>query len=674
MTNLLQSFTDFNDSLQKQPSQYAGLLGIPIDGQFRVNVPSRAGFVYVRLRDNLSEVAQAYNDKVSPIRDLPVLIQRNGNNWIVVGKDTNRYTTWGTSAPFLPQHGSQHSFNRDLNTGGDTVWVYPDQFMPLLVYPTGSLGSGNLLVAPYVLKRTNDFIYVGNTGTQDLVMYKPTNSQAILGLVCLNRNTGNPEVIIASGTPMSATATGTPDIMAYLPYPSSNQEPLYAFRLVSGTSRITWDNLYNVRQFIGGGSSVTGSSGGGGTPAGSDREVQYNNAGAFGADSEFIYQTDLKALGIGDYDLMPFDTTRLFWNVGDNVSPGHFGLAYGSTRAPFVGFAKADGTGTTPTNVKANQVIGRIRGYGYDGGSWSGVQAEMNIVASGNWITGSFMPTRFEFDVTPSGSATKRTQFSIHGDSVNIPTGSTYARGGVPIVHSVSAGSNISVDSSNPAIPIISSSGAGADGWISTSWAGLARVSDFVFETTSNLTSVLQKGYKLKFTDTTTKYLPIISVSAYTGGKTTITCASNADYKFVGTPSNFSYSNVESPFGYPEWFNVTAPTFDTTLMDNGSGGQPTTTNCRMSIKGRMVNIHIKGNGTKASTTWYFSFSASGFPTPANYATSAVSGYGNAGWSAKDFTGTVKVISGSFYLVFDEDRLINDNQVVTAYSFNIGYEI
>ena len=103
-------------------------------------------------------------------------------------------------------------------------------------------------------------------------------------------------------------------------------------------------------------------------------------------------------------------------------------------------------------------------------------------------------------------------------------------------------------------------------------------------------------------------------------------------------------------------------------------GQPTTTDCRMAIKGRMVNIHIKGNGTKASSTWYFSFSASGFPTPANYATSAISGFGNAGWSGKDLNGTVKVISGSFYLVFDEDRVIADNQVVSAYSFNIGYEI
>lgn len=459
--DLQSSLKSYDNSLKKQETQYSGILGLTIDGSRKVNIPSRAGFVYVRLRDNLSEVVQAYNDKVSPAYGLPVIIQRTGNRWMVVGKDTNRYETWGTSAPFLPAHGSQHSFNRDVGVGGDTVWVYPDQFMPLLAYPSGTAGSTNLMVAPYLLKRDTDFIYAGNTGTQNLVMYKPADSQAILGLVVLNTDTGNPEILIASGTPISASLTGTSAIAPYIPYPASHQEPLYAFRLVSGTSYLTWDNLYNARQFIGGSSITSTGTSGGGNPAGNDRDVQFNNAGAFGADDQFIYQSDVKALGLGVYDLMPYDTTKLIWNVGDNVSPGIFGLAYGSTRAPYLGFAKADGTGTVPTNVKANQAIGRIRGYGYDGVSWSGVQAEITIVASADWVTGSYLPTRFDFDVTPSGSAIKRTQFQIHGDSVNIPTGSTYNVGGVPIVHSLQAGSGISINTSNPRTPIISTSGNG---------------------------------------------------------------------------------------------------------------------------------------------------------------------------------------------------------------------
>ena len=613
---LFKSLSKYNDTLQKQANQYAGILGLSIDGSRKVNVPSRAGFVYVRLRDNLSEVVQAYNDKVSPVYDLAVIIQRSGNRWVVVSKDTNRYETWGTSAPFLPAHGSQHSFNRDVGTGGDTVWVYPDQFMPLLVYPSGTAGSTNLMVAPYLLKREDDFIYAGNTGTQNLLTYKPTNTDAILGLVVLNTETGNPEILIASGTPLSASVTGTSGIAPYLPYPASNQEPLYAFRLVSGTSYLTWDNLYNTRQFIGGSSVASTGSSGGGDPAGSDRDVQFNNAGVFGADDEFIYQNDVKSLGLGQYDLMPYDTTKLFWNVGDNISPGMFGLAYGSTRAPFLGFAKADGTGTVPTNVKADQAIGRIRGYGYDGGSWSGVQAEITLIASGDWITGAYTPTRFDFDVTPSGSATKRTQFQIHGDSVNIPTGSTYNIGGIPHTHpeystgtssgggssdgwtpdlntwsyssgvrsqaytnDPAAGSNIQLnmaDTSNFQVgsKVTVSSSAGSETvYITevstntyikvdvlalnhTTTSPLVTLIPFVFVISINadMTSVLQVKDRVSFIqDATQKYAIVHAVGSYSSGATLITIYTGETYELTTSAiSTPKYSHIANPLGFPQ--------------------------------------------------------------------------------------------------------------------------
>ena len=261
MTNINSAFYNYDETVEKSKTSYSGLLGLAINGNRIVNHPTRAGFVYVRLRDNLSEVVQAFNDKVSPVYDFPVLIQRKGNRWYVLGRDDLRYESWGTSAPYLPRHGDQHSFNRDGGGGGDVVWTYPDQFMPLLVYPSGTYGGSNLLIAPYVLQKADKFIYVGNTGTTNIVQYKPTNSNAIMGLVYLDRETGNPGFLINSGTPFSGAITGTNAIVPYLPFPSSTQEPLYAFRLVSGTSSITWDNLYNVRQFIGG-STSTGTSGG----------------------------------------------------------------------------------------------------------------------------------------------------------------------------------------------------------------------------------------------------------------------------------------------------------------------------------------------------------------------------------------------------------------------------
>jgi len=232
---LQKDFSAFSKKKVKVIQQYSALLG---KTEKVVEHPDRKGFCYARMVDNLNELIVVFNDKVSQKFDLPVLVERKGNMWYVVGRDIERYSNWGSNTAFLPNHAGQHSFNRDTRSGADAVFIYPDQFMPLLVYPSGTTGAGVLLVAPYMLQRISDFIYVGNTGTPNLLVYKPTNNQAIMGLVYLDKTTGNPGILIASGTPMPGSYTGTSQVVPYLPYPSSsNQEPLYFFRLVRTLAR-----------------------------------------------------------------------------------------------------------------------------------------------------------------------------------------------------------------------------------------------------------------------------------------------------------------------------------------------------------------------------------------------------------------------------------------------------
>lgn len=485
--NFLNSFEEFDNTVQKQPTQYAGILGLPIDGAKIVDVVSRVGFVYVRLRDNLSEVVQVYNDKVSPVYDLPVIIQRNGNKWVVVGRDLNRYDNWGTSAPFLPAHGSQHSFDRDRGTGADPVWVFPDQMMPLLVYPSGTSGAGMLMIAPYMLQRDSDFAYVGNTGTHNLLIYKPTNANAIVGLVGLNTITGNPVVLIASGTPMPGASTGSSVVAQYAPYPPSDVEPLYLFRLVSGTTSLTWRNLYNARQFIGGGSS-TGSSGGAslafqdeGTPLGTPSTVNFVGspvsvtvsgtvarvfitgssggvvpsfitgsvpyAGTDGVLKEsnpnLAYDETFKTLwlrgGNRNLPLLTNDQIALaILPTGTNTTVTAAMLAYGtgtlgSPSAAWNGY-RSRGTLLAPTPVQAGDALMSVIGAGYDGASWIN-GTRIRLYADGAWVTGAYTPSRMDFEVTPSGSTSRRTQFQVYGNAVEIPTGSTYNVGGTPHVH-----------------------------------------------------------------------------------------------------------------------------------------------------------------------------------------------------------------------------------------------
>lgn len=409
--DLQSSFRSYDKSVKKINPTYSGLLGLTIDGLQRVEHPTRNGFVYFRFRDNLSETALAFNDKVSPVYDLPVRVERRGNNWYVIGRDDARYSNWGSSAPFLPKHGFQHSFDRDAGTGGDVVFIYPDQFVPLLVYPSGTEGANNVLVAPYVLQRTSDFLYVGNTGTRNLLIYKPTGTSAIMGLVYLDRNTGNPGILVNSGTSFSASLTGTPDIAQYIPYPSSTQEPLYAFRLVSGTETIQWSNLYNVRQFIGG-STASGSSIGTLT---AQRVVITDSGGTVTTDPELYYDNSNNIMIIGDSSTSPTLSPNSFQMVNDGVSPAIILASYGSGTAPFITGFKTDGSAASPTNVKDEQVLFRVRARGHDGIDFTNTQGEIRYVAEGNWDAGSH-PIKIEYYATPTGSTTLTRVAGMHGD------------------------------------------------------------------------------------------------------------------------------------------------------------------------------------------------------------------------------------------------------------------
>jgi hypothetical protein len=99
--------------------------------------------------------------------------------------------------------------------------------------------------------------------------------------------------------------------------------------------------------------------------------------------------------------------------------------------------------------------------------------------------------------------------------------------------------------------------GAGipSDGWIAITLGSPTRTAATTFTTTTDLTALWQKGYKLKFTDTSTKYAYVIGLSAYSAGSMTVTIAGDA---LVGNPSAFSYSGIENPLSFPFSFSYTA--------------------------------------------------------------------------------------------------------------------
>jgi hypothetical protein len=245
---------------EDRPLVFSGELGVTTGGENVVEVAGRPGYVWVQLRNQLNELIQAFNDSVSPVFGLPVLVEWDKTNPIryrVITRDVGRYTVWGGSdssaSAYLPVHGSQHSFNLDSGIGGgDVTWVYSQQFMPWLITPSGSAGSMSVSWQPHVYYMSGTFRYWGGTGTAIDNNLKPTGSSTARMLL-LYGDVGTGNLLIATGslTEFSATITGTAGVVPYIPpLVDADDIPLAGLRLVSGTSIILWTNLYDVRQIF----------------------------------------------------------------------------------------------------------------------------------------------------------------------------------------------------------------------------------------------------------------------------------------------------------------------------------------------------------------------------------------------------------------------------------------
>jgi len=261
-----QSLRALRGDTPKKPNQLSGVLGVYIGGKQTVEVSNRSGFVYVRLNNNISELVQAFNSTVSPIYDLPVIVEFSGGQYRVMGRDASKYANFsGNEGPFLPLHGYTHSFpNKDgVGGGSDVAWIYSSQFMPLLAFPSGTEYAPSVLISPYIYNWYGAWMYAGNTGTPSFSSYLPTGSNnAKMLLLYLEGISGNPKFV--DGSEFSATITGSAAILPHLPTISpSTGIPLAGVRLVTGTTVLGWDNLYDVRQFYAREQAASGTGGGG---------------------------------------------------------------------------------------------------------------------------------------------------------------------------------------------------------------------------------------------------------------------------------------------------------------------------------------------------------------------------------------------------------------------------
>lgn len=176
-----------------------------------VDVPNKEGMVYVRLQSG--QVVEAFNKVAPSIHNWAVTVGRDKSQPHVFRVLEERMVHPGGKTPaYIKFHHEQHEF-----PGPDTVFVYRDQFMPLLVYPLGglslqlfgdmiySIGMSNPIRVPdTVIDMTG---YIPSSGARYILIEVETDGS-------LNYITGTSsdsrEILEVSGTIPAPTAGSIP--------------------------------------------------------------------------------------------------------------------------------------------------------------------------------------------------------------------------------------------------------------------------------------------------------------------------------------------------------------------------------------------------------------------------------------------------------------------------------
>jgi len=227
-------------------------------GVKEIAVPGRAGFVWVRVRGQTSEVVQAFNDAVGLFFDLPVLMIREPTApryYRVISRDIGLYQAWAASG--IAYHGDQHSFADPTFAGRDIVYIFKRQMaQPLLCRPQANQNMTVYVEADYYFAQGDTRYWAGGS-SPDFTSLKPT---AGFRFVTVYLRISDASIQLLPGDSFSVIPGGSPSI-SNIPEP----DPTVGIQLASvlldlTTTSIGWGNLYDLRIML--------FSGSGGIPAG----------------------------------------------------------------------------------------------------------------------------------------------------------------------------------------------------------------------------------------------------------------------------------------------------------------------------------------------------------------------------------------------------------------------
>ncbi len=184
---------------------------------------------------------------------------------------------------------------------------------------------------------------------------------------------------------------------------------------VDDSYNITW---WNGARLVAGAGNLPlfgSAAGSGGTPGGSDGQIQYNNGGVFGGASEFTYNDSTDKVGLRN--------TAPFFDI-DVVNPASAGASVGvrtyhDSASPGLLCVRSRGTAAARTAVQSGDILGSLNFMGFHGSSDFSVHNPVAIMAEAveNFTAGAGGTDLALFTCPVGGTiATRRVTVTAEGD------------------------------------------------------------------------------------------------------------------------------------------------------------------------------------------------------------------------------------------------------------------